>query len=150
MTCIREHPASPYPASMAGRVLESGVGWEAIYPRATGQAYEAEIRVGLYATEQEAQVRITRHPHMCSACNGCTHCSAVLAINSMSMHWRCGGRRQPAATPWQCRRPTWDTPAPAAAVLFIHRRTHDRNFAPLCFAALPAFASCRGWWTCCA
>ena len=93
MTCIREHPASPYPASMAGRVLESGVGWEAIYPRATGQAYEAEIRVGLYATEQEAQVRITRHPHMCSACNGCTHCSAVLAINSMSMHWRCGGRR---------------------------------------------------------
>ena len=43
---------------MAGRVVRQHVGYEAIYPRATGHSYEAEIRVGLYATEQEAQVGV--------------------------------------------------------------------------------------------
>ena len=34
----------------------SGVGWAAHYPRRTGDCYDADLRVGLYATEQEAQV----------------------------------------------------------------------------------------------
>lgn len=40
---------------MAGEVRVLPAGWAAHFPRKTGQAYDADLRVGLYATEQEAQ-----------------------------------------------------------------------------------------------
>lgn len=123
-------------AVMAGRVSQSAAqrAWEAWYPRPTGPGYDADLRVGLYATEAEAQVGASPLERPCAAPSapGIANCGAGERPGALRSGFT--ARRRPArpcrwralpARPCTVPRPTAEGGGPAAP----ESRHRQRNAA---------------------
>lgn len=116
------------------RVRVQEAGWAAHFPRKTGQAYDADLRVGLYATEQEAQVNMRRRPDpaLGGPSRPCRNRDRTCSLLAAPIERAMG----------------------SSVILGTGRgwrRYRLRCVPPLCLqASLLQPPDCRGWWICCA